>query len=276
MSGFSIEWLNLREASDHKARDRHLLKTAANWLNDLKSKDKVIVDLGSGTGSTIRGLQRYTTLAPSIQWRLVDNDPELLAEAVHRHSEEYSIESFLVDLSATQKLPLESASLITASALLDLVSENFIRDLCQLIKENNEDRPVGFYSALNYDGCIRWTPFHPLDASILMNFNADQRRDKGFGPALGPDATDFLTRQFHCTKFQCLSAKSPWLLGAADYLLTESLINGISGVAIQTDELTNSDILDWKTFRMKNVRNGTCFLGHTDILVLPNSLASYR
>jgi len=276
MSGFSIEWLNLREASDHKARDRHLLKTAANWLNDLKSKDKVIVDLGSGTGSTIRGLQRYTTLAPSIQWRLVDNDPELLAEAVHRHSEEYSIESFLVDLSATQKLPLESVSLITASALLDLVSSNFIRDLCQLIKEKNEGRPLGFYSALNYDGCIKWTPFHPLDAAILMNFNTDQRRDKGFGPALGPDATDFLKTQFHSTKFQCLSAKSPWLLGSADYLLTESLINGISGVAIQTGGLTNSDIQDWKTFRIENVRTGTCYLGHTDILVLPNSLASYR
>ena len=276
MSGFSIEWLNLREASDHKARDRHLLKTAANWLNDLKSKDKVIVDLGSGTGSTIRGLQRYTTLAPSIQWRLVDNDPELLAEAVHRHSEEYSIESFLVDLSATQKLPLESVSLITASALLDLVSSNFIRDLCQLIKEKNEGRPLGFYSALNYDGCIKWTPFHSLDAAILMNFNTDQRRDKGFGPALGPDATDFLKTQFHSTKFQCLSAKSPWLLGSADYLLTESLINGISGVAIQTGGLTNSDIQDWKTFRIENVRTGTCYLGHTDILVLPNSLASYK
>ena len=276
MSGFSIEWLNLREASDHKARDRHLLKTAANWLNDLKSKDKVIVDLGSGTGSTIRGLQRYKELAPSIQWRLVDNDPELLAEAIHRHSEDYSIESFLVDLSATQKLPLESVSLITASALLDLVSGDFIRDFCQLIREKNEDRPVGFYSALNYDGCIKWTPFHSLDAAILMNFNADQRRDKGFGPALGPDATDFLKTQFHSTKFQCLSAKSPWLLGSADYLLTESLINGISDVAIQTDGLTNSDIQDWKTFRIKNVRTGTCYLGHTDILVLPNGLASYR
>ena len=276
MSGFSIEWLNLREVSDHRARDKDLLKTAVDWLKTLKAKDKVIVDLGSGTGSTIRGLQRYTTLTPSIQWRLVDNDSGLLAEAIHRHSEEYSIESFLVDLSETQKLPLKSVSLITASALLDLVSENFIRDLCQLIKEKNEYRPVGFYSALNYDGCIKWTPFHPLDASILMNFNADQRRDKGFGPALGPDATDFLTRQFHCTKFQCLSAKSPWLLGSADYLLTESLINGISGVAVKTDELTNSDILDWKTFRMKNVRDGTCFLGHTDILVLPNSLARYR
>ena len=276
MSGFSIEWLNLREASDHKARDRHLLKTAANWLNDLKSKDKVIVDLGSGTGSTIRGLQRYTELAPSIQWRLVDNDPELLAEAIHRHSEEYSIENFLVDLSKTQKLPLKSVSLITASALLDLVSGDFIRDLCQLIKEKNEDRPLGFYSALNYDGCIKWTPFHPLDAAILMNFNTDQRRDKGFGPALGPDATDFLKTQFHSTKFKCLSAKSPWLLGSADYLLTESLINGISGVAIQTDGLTNSDIQDWKTFRIENVRTGTCYLGHTDILVLPNSLASYR
>ena len=276
MSGFSIEWLNLREASDHRARDKHLLKTAANWLNDLKSKDKVIVDLGSGTGSTIRGLQRYTTLAPSIQWRLVDNDPELLAEAVHRHSEEYSIESFLVDLSATQKLPHESVSLITASALLDLVSGNFIRDLCQLIREKNEHQPVGFYSALNYDGCIKWTPFHPLDAAVLMNFNADQRRDKGFGPALGPDATDFLKAQFHPTNFQYLRAKSPWLLGSADYQLTESLINGISGVAIQTDELTNSDIQDWKTFRIKNVRTGTCYLGHTDILVLPSSLVSYR
>ena len=276
MSGFSIEWLNLREASDRRARDRHLLKTAANWLNNLKAKDKVIVDLGSGTGSTIRGLQRYTTLTPSIQWRLIDNDPELLAEAIRRHSEDYSIESFLVDLSATQKLPLESVSLITASALLDLVSSNFIRDLCQLIKEKNEGRPLGFYSALNYDGCIKWTPFHPLDASILMNFNADQRRNKGFGPALGPDATDFLTRQFHCAKFQCLSAKSPWLLGSADYLLTESLINGISGVAIQTDGLTKSDILNWKKFRIQHVRTGTCFLGHTDILVLPNSLASYR
>ena len=86
MSGFSIEWLNLREVSDHRARDKDLLKAAVDWLNNLKAKDKVIVDLGSGTGSTIRGLQRYKTLTPSVQWRLVDNDPELLAEAVHRHS----------------------------------------------------------------------------------------------------------------------------------------------------------------------------------------------
>ena len=269
MSGFSIEWLNLREVSDHRARDKHLIKTAADWLNNLKTKDKVIVDLGSGTGSTIRGIQRYTTLAPSIQWRLVDNNPEVLAEAIHRHSKEYSIESFLIDLSETQKLPLESVSLITASALLDLVSENFIRDLCQLIKAKNEYRPVGLYSALNYDGCIKWTPFHPLDAAMLVNFNTDQGRDKGFGPALGPDATDFLKNQFHSSKFQCLSANSPWLLGPADYLLTESLIDGISDVSLQTDGLTSSDVLSWKAFRMNNVRTGTCFLGHADILILP-------
>ena len=121
-----------------------MLKTAVDWLNNLKAKDKVIVDLGSGTGSTIRGLQRYTTLTPSIQWRLVDNDPRLLAEAIHRHSEEYSIESFLVDLSATQKLPLKSVSLITASALLDLVSGNFIRDLCQLIRKRMSTNPWDF------------------------------------------------------------------------------------------------------------------------------------
>ena len=271
MSGFSIEWLNLREVSDDRARDKLLLETAADWLNNLKAQDKVIVDLGSGTGSTIRGLTRHTTLAPSIQWRLVDNDPKLLAEAIHRHSKECLIESHLADLSNIQKLPLESVSLITASALLDLVSENFMRDLSQLITEKNDDRPLGFYSALNYDGHVKWTPFHPLDTAILMNFNIDQRRDKGFGPALGPDATDFLKQQFHSTKFQCLNAKSPWLLGPADYLLTESLINGIAGVAIQTDRLTNTDILNWKKFRMQHVRTGKCFLGHSDILILPEA-----
>jgi SAM-dependent methyltransferase len=274
MSGFSIEWLNLREISDHRARDKNLLKKTVDWLDNLKAKDRVIVDLGSGTGSTIRSLQKFTTRLPLIQWRLVDNDPELLAEAIDRHSEEYSIESFLVDLSETQKLPLDSVSLITASALLDLVSENFIQELCQLVKGKNDYRPVGLYSALNYDGCIKWTPSHPLDAAILVNFNTDQRRDKGFGPALGPDATDFLKCQFHATKFQCLSANSPWLLDSADYLLTESLINGISEVALQTDGLTNSDVLSWKSFRIKNIRTGTCFLGHTDILVLPQSFTS--
>ena len=109
---------------------------------------------------------------------------------------------------------------------------------------------------------------------FLVNFNTDQRRDKGFGPALGPDATDFLQSQFHATKFQCLSANSPWLLDSADYLLIESLINGISEVALQTDGLTNSDVLSWKAFRIKNIRTGTCYLGHTDILVIPQSFTS--
>ena len=274
MSGFSIEWLNLREVSDHRARDKNLLKNAVDWLNNLQTKERVIVDLGSGTGSTIRCLQRFTTQLPSIQWRLVDNDPEVLAEAIDRHSNDYSVESFLVDLSETQKLPLDSVSMITASALFDLVSENFIHELCQLVKVKNDCRPVGLYSALNYDGCIKWTPSHPLDAAILVNFNTDQRRDKGFGPALGPDASDFLQSQFNVTKFQCLSANSPWLLDSGDYLITESLINGISEVALQTDGLTNSDVLSWKAFRIKNMRAGSCFLGHTDILVLPQSFAS--
>ena len=274
MSGFSIEWLNLREVADHRARDKNLLKNAVDWLNNLQTKERVIVDLGSGTGSTIRCLQRFTTQLPSIQWRLVDNDPEVLAEAIDRHSNDYSVESFLVDLSETQKLPLDSVSMITASALFDLVSENFIQELCQLVKVKNDCRPVGLYSALNYDGCIKWTPSHPLDAAILVNFNTDQRRDKGFGPALGPDASDFLQSQFNVTKFQCLSANSPWLLDSGDYLITESLINGISEVALQTDGLTNSDVLSWKAFRIKNMRAGSCFLGHTDILVLPQSFAS--
>ena len=159
--------------------------------------------------------------------------------------------------------------MVTTSALLDLVSANFIRELSLLIKKENEHSPTGLYSALNYNGRIEWTPFHPLDPIILESFNNDQHRDKGFGPALGPDATAFLKGQFQTADFECFSARSPWSLTSTDHLLIESLIDGISEMALSSAEIAHSKITDWKAFRMKNVRYGTCIVGHVDVLVLP-------
>ena len=268
MSGFSVEWLDLREAADHRARDKRLLRIAANWVDDLKTPDRVIVDLGSGTGSTLRALKKANPKMSSIHWRLVDNDCTVLAEAIRRHAKENLIEKHILDLSETQKLPLENVCLVTTSALLDLVSADFIRELSDRIKRAADFHSVGLYSALNYDGHIEWTPFHPLDGRILDSFNSDQRRDKGFGLALGPDAAEFLQTQFEASEFEVFSASSPWRLNPSDETLTNSLIDGIATVALQSSSLTNSEVMEWKEFRMKNVKSCSCFVGHVDVLVL--------
>ncbi|MFU8825803.1 MAG: class I SAM-dependent methyltransferase, partial [Yoonia sp.] len=73
--GFSATWLALREPADHAARDDALLTAAA----DAAGPSPVIVDLGSGTGSTLRAFAPVLNNAAA--WRLVDSDPVLLAQA---------------------------------------------------------------------------------------------------------------------------------------------------------------------------------------------------
>ena len=140
-----------------------------------------------------------------VKWRLVDDDPLVLSEAMRRHAGELTIEDCIVDFSNIHKLPLEEVNLITTSALLDLVSADFITELTKQIKTMNKHRPVGLYSALNYDGSIKWLPDHSLDHAILDCFNQDQRRDKGFGPALGPAAGKFLQDQFTAVSYTHLT-----------------------------------------------------------------------
>ena len=95
MSGFSIDWLDLRENADHRARDKTLIEQAIRWLDDVSipNQTPLIADLGSGTGSTIRSFDNLIAEDPKpLSWRLIDHDPILLAEAKHRHEVSNSIE----------------------------------------------------------------------------------------------------------------------------------------------------------------------------------------
>ena len=77
MSGFSAEWLALREPYDLRARNPAVLDAVAAAL---KSHSSVrIVDLACGTGSTLRALGPH--LPARQNWKLVDNDLGLLARA---------------------------------------------------------------------------------------------------------------------------------------------------------------------------------------------------
>lgn len=267
MSGFSVDWLDLREDADRRARDPVLRAQAGQWLADPDTEEPLVVDLGAGTGATLRALSSATPQSPG--WRLVDLDAGLLKEAWRRHGAVHRIETCNADLSRVAQLPLAGARLVTASALFDLVSAAFLQDLAAVLQAQCRRQPVALYSALNYDGLTRWYPAHPLDQAVLAAFNRDQQRDKGFGPALGPDAGAGVRKAFTAAGFRVDAADSPWRLTGEDHLLVSALIEGIAAAVRDDAALTQAGVSEWAAFRKEHVRSGTCEVGHTDLLIRP-------
>jgi hypothetical protein len=266
MIGFSIDWLDLREGADQRAREHKLLEQAQLWLRTESGQrtGNVIVDLGAGTGSTLRAFDISATSTAQVteqelpSWRLVDQDAALLAEANTRNGVSHQLQTYELDLTDIAALPLQDAKLVTSSALFDLVSANFIDSFVAALQ--SQCQPLGFYAALNYDGTTYWTPAHPLDETVLS-----------FGMALGPGACAYMEQVFKSSGFRVLSADSPWVLGAAESKLVDVLISGISEAVLNDLALDKKSLQDWVQFRKANSATGTCVVGHTDLLALPNA-----
>lgn len=274
MSGFPVEWLNLRETADLRARDSQLRQQAMAWLGlavttaatSQPMGEAIVVDLGAGTGATLRALS-----APGSQqlvWRLVDHDGTLLDEALRRHGKHYRIEDYQGDLAIVGELPLGGARLVTASALFDLMSAAFVDALVHRLAQLRNGWATGLYAALNYDGTTEWQPQHPYDAAVLAAFNQDQQRDKGTGPALGPAAGEYLATALERAGFKVQLAPSPWLLGAEDAELVSMLITGIAAAVEQGHDLDVAQLAGWRQFRLAHAASGTCRVGHVDVLAL--------
>ncbi|MBB4002757.1 class I SAM-dependent methyltransferase [Aurantimonas endophytica] len=260
MSGFEARWLDLREPADIAARDTGLLEAAAAYL--LAKPHALAVDLGCGTGSTLRTLG---PLVPGLHWRLVDNDPALLAEAERRRPAGSSVETVLADLGDLDALELRPARLATASALFDLASRNFVAGLARRLSRER----IGLYAALSYDGTIAFDVPHPQDAAMVALFNAHQRGDKGLGPALGPDAGAVLAEELAAKGFDVRTAPSPWRLDASMPGLQTKFVEGIAAAVRETGELTEAAIAGWLDARLGVVASSGCRVGHLDVLALP-------
>jgi hypothetical protein len=278
MSGFSLDWLDLREAADQRARDKKLLVDAIRFIDagpkdgDASGASRIIMDLGTGSGSTLRAFSSAMEdqTCPHA-WRLIDNDVELLAAARLRVPQGVNVETYLLDLNRIPDLPMEGVNLVTSSALFDLVSERFVQELVVTLTEKSKGKPPAFYSALNYDGNTDWTPTHPLDREVLEAFNRDQQTDKGFGPALGPRAAQVMEQKFIKAGFAVVCALSPWLLDGSKAELVRELINGIGNAVKKDPSLETHDLRNWIEFRMAHADSGTCSVGHLDLLALPRS-----
>ncbi len=249
--GFSADWLALREPSDHAARDTALLRRA---VNEAGAKP-VILDLGCGTGSTVRALDAL--LPKNRQWRLVDNDLGLLQLAGKAAGDSATLHQ--LDLDDIGSLPLAGVTLVTASALIDLVSRQWLAKLASSLS-------VPVYLALSYDGEMNWQPEHPLDKAVTAAFNSHQRSDKGFGPALGPDSVEVASEVFRAHGFEVLVAQSPWRLASAEAELQKELVAGITQAVI---EFGAQDAELWGRERTAVAGQTLCQIGHGDLLAIP-------
>lgn len=263
MSGFDTTWLALREPADQAARHPGLAQIVARHLS--ARPDPHVLDIGCGTGSTWRSLARQ--MPASTAWQLLDHDPLLLAEAKRQIGPTPTVTFRQHDLNEIAALPLAAAPLVTASALFDLCSQAF----CEALVHRLAQARCGLYAALNYDGLFRWSIQHPLDARMVELFNRHQRTDKGFGPALGPDASDCLARLFDTCGYRVWIEQSPWQLDQASSALQTELLKGLRQPLLEIADLPETTIDAWLAFRLAAIHEpeSSCLVGHTDILALP-------
>lgn len=276
MTGFSPEWLALREPADHRSRNSKIAQALASYFDGWRPV--TVIDLGCGTGSNLRATSLH--LGPEQYWTLVDYDQTLLSAAAERlqawadgsatkddalvlfkGAKRITVTFRRADLSkALVDVLSPGANLVTASALFDLVSPEFLAGLVREIAK----RKSAFYTVLTYDGDQRWTPEHELDAAMLQAFHDHQARDKGFGASAGPNAPDVLSEAFTAAGYSVHEGDSAWRLGADDATLVADLANGFAAAVTETGAVAAGDIASWRA-----VPRTACVVGHADTLALP-------
>jgi hypothetical protein len=264
MSGFAAEWLALREPYDRQARNPAVLDAAAASL--VGHPSVTIADLACGTGSTLRALS--PRLAGQQNWRLVDNDLGLLARASASGPGSVNVLPTPLDLNRDLEAALDGpVDLVTASALLDLVSEDWLERLVVEIAARN----VPLYAALTYDGRIQFDPPDPADAAIIASVNSHQRSDKGFGPALGPAAPTAAIGRLEAVGYSVIQGEADWQLGPDDRKMQTETLSGWAAASREIGDMPLPDIIGWLTRRRDAVAAGysSIRVGHVDIFARP-------
>lgn len=265
MSGFSADWLTLREPYDLRARSREIIATVAKSFTALPSVH--VVDLACGTGATLRALTGHL---PAWQnWRLADNDLGLLGRAQAMPlPDKVKVTAVPLDLTRDLEAALDGAvDLVTTSAFLDLVSKDWLDRLTTEIAA----RSIPFYAALTYDGRIEISPPDPADAAIAAAVNRHQTTDKGFGLALGPEAASYVIATFEGLGYSVSHHQSDWTMGPDDRDIQLDIFAGWGAAAREIGALSLAEAASWLTRRRADVAAGTSSLrvGHVDLFAAP-------
>jgi len=258
---------------------------------------RAIVDLGAGSGANLRWLA--PRLGGEQAWLLMDHDAALLSAAetatrewasrtgaaafaespAHGPGRDGWLDDIVVtgtgftcrvsraraDLAADlRRIELPEHALVTSSALLDLVSAEWLDTLVSRCGGAS----AHVYFSLIYDGRTVCTPGDEADAEVLELFNRHQRGDKGFGAALGPTAGLRAVDAFVARGYRVASRTSDWRIGPTAGPFQRELLAGWLGAALEIAPERRGALEAWHRRRVAHVDAGasTLVVGHLDMI----------
>jgi SAM-dependent methyltransferase len=257
-------WLRVREPADTAARSEALTKAIAERAPS--AAPLRVLDLGTGTGSNIRYLA--PRLRGSQHWLAVDRSAVLLARA--RGTDiDAEVETREADLGSLDDHRLFAGRhLVTASALLDLVSESWLRALAAHCRA---ERALALF-ALTYNGRSSCPPSDPGDEEVRELMNQHQKRDKGLGgAAAGPDGALVAEQCFLREGYSVRREPSDWVLEPADLDIQQLLIDGWAEAATEMEPDRAQAIRRWHARRIGHLEAGRSriVVGHDDVAAWP-------
>ncbi len=268
---FDADWLALREPIDHRSRAPAVVPLLLQaWRAGGWSR---VLDLGCGTGSNLR------YLAPKLvgpqEWTLLDHDHELLRRVAAPDAVQ-QVNRVHGDLADDALAAVAQAHLVTGAALLDLVSEEWLRRLVEACQTAS----CGALFALSYDGTIQWfadeartaADNDPDDVMIRRSVNDHQRRDKGLGSALGPMAGLVAETRFRAAGYRVWLLPSWWHLGPPEATLARRLVGLWEVAAADARPDVADSVHAWAARRRAVINCGTfaVTVGHVDLLAVPS------
>jgi hypothetical protein len=269
----SAEWLRLREPADAGSRSaeladrlgRHLAAAGRMGQPPAGEGPLVIHDLGGGSGAMGRWLA--PRLPGPQHWVVHDRDADLLELAVAgapgpaADGSTVTVEARRSDITLLTPGELAGASIVTASALLDLLTPDALTRVlaacggCPMLL------------ALTVSGRVKLTPEEPLDALMEAAFNAHQRR----GHKLGPDAVAAVVDQLRGTGAEVLVRPSAWRLDPAHAGLAAGWLDGWVAAASEQEPALAAEAGAYRDRRLAQAAAGdlAVTVDHADVLVLP-------
>ncbi len=286
MSDFNDHWLALRASADSRARADVLLRR----LPLAPGTCLRVIDLGCGTGANLRHLAPLLAAAGASDqhWTCIDHDAELLQrlrqrtaawatdsswpvrldqQAVHIDADHWHcrVQTRHVDLAASlADLDWPVGALVTASALLDLVSARWLDGLLQRCHAAR----CQLLFTLSYNGRCVLQPAQADDALVIDLVNRHQLTDKGFGPALGPTAAGAIQARCSRLGYQVAAADSDWRIGPDEPDLQRALIDGWRQAARQLAPTLEDRIDAWYGARIALIARAESRIevGHRDMV----------
>lgn len=261
------EWLALREPADAAARAVQLVEILRPYL---PTDGMVIHDLGCGTGSMARWLARH--LSGPQRWVVHDRDAELLELAAANPPARLAdgttatVETRLDDITRLDPGDLTGASLITASAVLDM----FTAEEIARFVTNCAGAGCPALITLTVVGDVELTPADALDLPVMEAFNAHQRRPTAGGRLLGPDAARAAVLAFEQLGLEVLVRPSTWQLGPQHSELAVQWLTGWVEAACEQSPVLAEVAEPYLERRRADAVAGSCSIAvhHQDLLAL--------